>query len=331
MMTKESCITVSVVMPVYKGATTLAPLVGEISSLTTPSRTPHGRTFRVDEVIMVDDGAVDDSPTVMQALANRYSFVRLVWLSRNYGQHPATLAGCASSTSDWVVTMDEDGDHNPADIPRFLDVALETSAQLVYALPSNTPGHGRMRNLASSVTKRFLVRLLLRGAAVSRFHSFRLIRGEIARSLAAYCGYKVYLDVALSWVVAKTAYCPVVLRNPLQRSSGYNFRRLSSHFWRLVLTSGTRPLRLVSLLGLSSMLFGLIVSGVVLWNYFAGRIPVAGYTSLIIAICFFSGVVLLSLGVIAEYLGVALSVSMGRPLYLVVSQPAGRGAAAGER
>jgi undecaprenyl-phosphate 4-deoxy-4-formamido-L-arabinose transferase len=327
----EPCITISVVMPVYKGEKTLAPLVDEIASLTTPSRSPHGRSFRVDEVIMVNDGAVDDSQSVMQALAARYSFVRLVWLSRNFGQHPATLAGCASSTSDWVITMDEDGDHDPADIPRLLDVALESAAQLVYALPSNTPGHGRVRNLASSLTKRFLVRLLLGTTDVSRFHSFRLIKGEIARSLAAYCGYKVYLDVALSWVVAKTAYCPVLLRNPSERTSGYNYRRLSSHFWRLVLTSGTRPLRLMSLLGLASILFGFVVSGIVLWSYFAGRIPIAGYTSLIIVICFFSGVILLSLGVVAEYLGVALGVSMGRPLYLVVSQPPVREAAAGER
>lgn len=313
--------TVSIVIPVYKGEATLAPLVNEIEPLTAVIATPHGRPFQVAEVVLVCDGAVDGSPAVMEALGMRFPFVRLIWLARNFGQHAATLAGAASTTSEWVATLDEDGDHNPADIGRFLDTALEANAQLVYGLPTNTPTHGWFRNALSAVTKRFVVRLLLGRSAINHFHSFRLIEGEIARSLAAYCGYKVYLDVALSWVVARSAYCPIALRNPSERSSGYNLSRLFSHFWRLVLTSGTRPLRLVSLLGLGTILFGAAVSAYILWEYFTGNVPIPGYTSLIILLCIFSGSILFSLGIVAEYLGASLSVAMGRPLYVVVSKP----------
>lgn len=313
--------TVAIVIPVYKGEATLSRLVEEIAPLTEVMTTPRGQQFQVAEVILVHDGAVDGSQRVMEAMGERFGFVRLVWLARNFGQHPATLAGAACSTSDWVVTLDEDGDHDPAAIGQFLDVALDTGAQLVYGLPTNPASHGWWRNLLSSLTKRFFVRVLVGNPAVGRFHSYRLIEGEIARSLAAYCGYKVYLDVALSWVVARSAHCPITLRNTTDRSSGYNFSRLCSHFWRLVLTSGTRPLRLVSGLGVASLVLGIIISGVVLWQYFMGSIPIAGYTSLIIAICFFSGAILFSLGVIAEYLGASLSVAMGRPLYMVVSRP----------
>jgi hypothetical protein len=181
-----------------------------------------------------------------------------------------------------------------------------------------------VRNTLSAVTKRFFVRLLLGDRSAVRFHSYRLIQGEIARSLAAYCGYNVYLDVALSWVVARTAHCPIVLRNPRERSSGYDTRRLLSHFWRLVLTSGTRPLRIVSLLGLASMIIGLAVTCSTLWQYFMGNIPIQGYTSLIILLCMFSGCTLFSLGIVAEYVGAALSVAIGRPPYLVVSGPSRR-------
>lgn len=322
--------TVSVVIPVYKGEATLEPLVDEIAILASPTTTPHGHCFRVTEVILVHDGAVDDSQRVMEALGKKYSFVRLVWLARNFGQHPATLAGAACTTSEWVVTLDEDGDHNPADIGRFLDKAMETGAQLVYGLPTNPPPHGWLRNVMSAVTKRLFVRLLVGNSAVGRFHSFRLINGEIARSLAAYCGYNVYLDIALSWGVARSAHCPIILRNPFERSSGYNFRRLFSHFWRLVLTSGTRPLRFVSLLGLGSILFGISFSGYTLWQYFAGSVPIQGYTTLVILLCLFSGATLFSLGIVAEYLGAALSVAMGRPLYMVVSRPLGRRGVPGE-
>lgn len=313
--------TVSVVIPVYKGEATLTPLVEEIAAISEPTATPGGHAFKVAEVILVHDGAVDGSQQVMESLGDRYSFVRLVWLARNFGQHPATLAGAACSTSEWVVTLDEDGDHDPADIARFLDVAIETGAQLVYGLPTNPPAHGLIRNVLSTVTKRFVVGLLVGRAAVGRFHSFRLINGEIARSLAAYCGYNVYLDVALSWVVARSTHCPIVLRNPCDRSSGYNYRRLFSHFWRLVLTAGTRPLRFVSLLGLSAILFGISFSCYTLWHYFTGSVPIQGYTTLVILLCLFSGATLFSLGIVAEYLGAALSVSMGRPLYMVVSRP----------
>ena len=321
MDSQQHVTTVSIVIPVYKGEATLSPLVNTIEPLTTTVTTPHGNHFRVAEVVLVCDGAVDGSQRVMELLGTRFSFVRLIWLARNFGQHAATLAGAASTTSEWVMTLDEDGDHNPADIGRFLDTAIETHSQLVYGRPTNKPTHGWIRNTLSALTKRFFVRLLLGRSAISHFHSFRLIDGEIARSLAAYCGYKVYLDVALSWVVAKSAYCPIVLCNPPERSSGYNMSRLLSHFWRLVLTSGTRPLRLVSLVGLGTILFGAAVTAYVLWTYATGSVPIPGYTSLIILLCMFSGSTLLSLGIVAEYLGASLSVAMGRPLYVVVSKP----------
>ena len=321
MEAQPSAITISIVIPVYKGEATLTPLVHELEPLAAESVTPEGKLFRVAEVVLVCDGAIDGSPIVMEALQEKFSFVRLIWLARNFGQHAATLAGAASTTSDWVVTLDEDGDHDPADSGRFLDTAIDRDAQLVYGLPTNTPIHGWLRNMLSDLTKRVFVRLLLGETAVSHFHSYRLVDGEIARSLAAYCGYKVYLDVALSWVVASSAHCPITLRNPAERASGYNMSRLASHFWRLVLTSGTRPLRIVSLLGLGSMIFGMLVTTYVLWKYFAGNIPIQGYTSLVILVCVFCGATLFSLGIVAEYLGAALSVALGRPLYVIVSKP----------
>jgi undecaprenyl-phosphate 4-deoxy-4-formamido-L-arabinose transferase len=105
------------------------------------------------------------------------------------------------------------------------------------------------------------------------------------------------------------------------RPSGYTLRRLLAHFGRLILTAGTRPLRLISVLGVLSILFGATLSAFIVWARLRHQIPVQGYTSLIVVICFFSGVVLFSLGIIAEYLAVALTTGMGRPLYVTVSHP----------
>lgn len=311
---------ISVVVPVYQGEHTLQALVDEILPLTTTQVSPGGYRFRVLELLFVHDGAIDHSAEVMRGLAAQYPFVRLIWLSRNYGQHPATLAGMASTVSEWVVTLDEDGQQNPRDIGRMLDAALTTNSRLVYAKPTNSPPHGFLRNILSRSAKLISGKML--GNRIGSFNSFRLIEGEIARGVAAYCGANVYLDVALSWVVGNAAHCPLTLRSERGRPSGYTFRRLFHHFWQLVLTSGTLPLRFVALMGAFSIVFGFIISVWALWQRLENRVPVQGWTSIFIITCFFSGVILISLGVIAEYLGVAVSMAMGKPAYLIVSRPA---------
>jgi undecaprenyl-phosphate 4-deoxy-4-formamido-L-arabinose transferase len=311
---------VSVVVPVYQGERTIEAVVAEIAPLTSPRTTPCGHEFRIAEVLLVHDGAVDGSCAVMRAAAARAPFVRLVWLSRNYGQHPATLAGMASTVSDWVATLDEDGEQDPIDIGRLLDEALAHGAQLVYGLPANEPPHGRLRNWSSLLAKWIFARVL-GNRQLGAFNSFRLMQGEIARGVAAYCGPNVYLDVALSWVVAGARHCPVRLRRERRRPSGYSLGRLVTHFWQLVLTSGTRPLRLIALLGLLSIVLAIGISGVVLWGRLHHQIPVQGWTSMVVVTCFFAGLILVSLGIIAEYLGVAVSMAMGKPPYLIVSRP----------
>jgi glycosyltransferase involved in cell wall biosynthesis len=311
---------ISVVVPVYQGEHTLQLLVDEILPLTTTQISPGGYRFRVLELLFVHDGAIDHSAEVMRGLAAQYPFARLIWLSRNYGQHPATLAGMASTVSEWVVTLDEDGQQNPRDIGRMLDAALTTNSRLVYAKPTNSPPHGFLRNILSRSAKLISGKML--GNRIGSFNSFRLIEGEIARGVAAYCGSNVYLDVALSWVVGSTTQCPLTLRSERGRPSGYTFRRLFHHFWQLVLTSGTLPLRFVALMGAFSIVFGFIISVWALWQRLENRVPVQGWTSIFVITCFFSGVILISLGVIAEYLGVAVSMAMGKPAYLIVSRPA---------
>jgi undecaprenyl-phosphate 4-deoxy-4-formamido-L-arabinose transferase len=311
---------VTVVVPVYQGEHTLRELVAELGPLTSVQRTPQGRWFQVTEAILIHDGAIDDSTGVMVEVAVQHPFVTPVWLSRNFGQHPATLAGMASSTGDWVVTLDEDGQHDPADIAAMLDEAEVSGAQLVYARPLNLAPHPWWRN-AGSLVVNWVGRVLIGRRQSQNFSSFRLIRGEIARSLAAYCGQGVFLDVALSWVVGVVSFCPVTLRMERGRPSGYTFGRLVSHFWRLILTAGTRPLRIIAILGVLSILSSVVISGYVVWAKVVHQIPVQGWASLAMAVCLFSGLILFSLGVIAEYLAMTLTMAMGRPLYLIVSRP----------
>lgn len=307
---------VSVVIPVYQGERSIKSLVEEISAYFQPSKTVNGHVMVVSEVLLVHDCGPDRSDVVIGQLAQSYPQVKPVWLTRNFGQHAATLAGMSSATGDWILTMDEDGQHDPGDIGSLLDQALSQDLQVVYAQPVNKPPHGFLRNLTSKLSKR-IGRVMMGYDAVEYFHSYRIVRGEIARSLAAYCGHGVFLDVGLLWVAGRVGRCPVKMRAEDGRPSGYSYSRLLAHFWTMLLTAGTRPLRLITLLGFSSVAVALFIGIYALYQKMTGNVQVQGWASLVIVVSFFSGCILVSLGMIAEYLAVSMGIAMGKPLYVI--------------
>ena len=318
--TEEPLHRISVVIPVYRGADTLPVVVAELAPLAKIQRSPDGHRFQVTELLLVHDCGPDRSDRCLESLAADYDFVRPIWLSRNFGQHAATLAGMASAIGDWVVTLDEDGQQNPTDIARLLDAAVAGALQLVYASPSNAPPHGWLRNTASRTAKA-LVGTLLGNRTLGQFNSFRLVDGELARTLAAYCGHGIYLDMGLYWITGRVGHCPVLLRQELDRPSAYSYLKLLGHFWNLVFTTGTRPLRLITLLGFTSVLLAIAIAGYALYGKLFGQMPVQGWASQIIVVAFFAGCILTALGVIAEYLAVTMGIAMGKPLYVVSSKP----------
>lgn len=319
-MHDENFYQLSIVIPVYRGEHCLPALLQEIECLVTNNTSPAGNRYAVTEVLLVHDCGPDHSDKTIESLSGQYSFVRPVWLSKNFGQHAATLAGMASTSGDWIVTLDEDGQHNPSDIGNMLDRALSDALQVIYAEPLNSPPHGMIRN-AFSWTAKVISSGLLGNKELGRFSSYRLVDGEIARTLAAYCGSGVYLDVALHWIAGRIGRCPVHLRNESRETSGYSYRKLVTHFWNLVLTTGTRPLRLITFFGFFSMALALAITTYAIYGKFVSDLPVQGWTSLVIVVSFFSGSILTALGVIAEYLAVSVGISLGKPLYIVCTKP----------
>lgn len=319
-MNDSSTQRVSIVIPVYRGETTLPTLLDEIEPLTKKQTTPDGIPYAICEVILVHDCGPDRSDMILEALHEKFSFVKPVWLSKNYGQHAASMAGMASATGDWVVTLDEDGQQDPFDIGRLLDTAINQSLQLVYAQPTNLPNHGWLRNILSRTAKAITIKLL-NNSPMGKFNSYRLIDGEVARTLAAYCGNGVYLDVGLYWMVGRIGHCPLQLRIEMDRPSGYSYSKLFGHFWNLILTTGTRPLRLITIMGFFSLVLSIVITAYALYGKFFLDLPVQGWASLVIVVAFFSGATLTSLGVIAEYLAVTTGIAMGKPLYVVSTKP----------
>ena len=311
-------ISLCVVIPVYNGAATLSHLVDEIVAMSGPQVTPGGLTYEIESIVLTWDNGPDHSDVVIRELAAKHDCVRPVWLSRNFGQHPATCAGILASGSNWIVTMDEDGQHDPAYIPVMLDRAYETRSQLVYAKPSNEPPHGVARNIASRGAKRIFRWLM---GADGDFHSYRLVAGEVGRIVAASIGPGVYLDVAFTWTVPTTATVDIPMRREGRAATSYDARRLVSHFWRLVLSSGTKPLRAVAGIGILSAAAGFVLAVVYSIIRLFVDTDVQGWTTLMVGMLIGGGIVLVSLGVIAEYIGMMAGRAMGRASYVVVQDP----------
>lgn len=311
---------VSVVIPVYQGEKTISNLVNELADYVAPSTSPAGIKYVISEVLLVHDSGPDNSAKIINDLSTNHEWVRPVWLSRNFGQHAATLAGMSASVSDWIVTLDEDGQHDPKEIATLLDTAVAENSQLVYGKFAGGALHSWWRNFFSSLAKWFYTKLLSPQDG-EFFSSFRLMTGEIGRSVGAYAGSGVYLDVALTWVVDRSVACEIAPRVEYPRQTGFTFHRLLGHFLRLVLSSGTRPLRLVSLIGFSSFFVGVFYAAYALYGKIAHGYPVEGWTTVIIFVSMGSGAILFSLGILAEYLGVVVRNAIGRPLYLIRSSP----------
>lgn len=314
-----SPITFSAVIPVFRGGKTLRQLVGTLIEY--GEFTIGSTQLVLQEILLIDDGSSDNSSQVMIELAEEFPVVRNIWLSRNFGQHPATLAGISSSISEWVVTLDEDGQFMPTTIPSLFETALGGGHQLVYG-HAGSASEGAFRRSASHLTKKFFAGWLTRGE-LRRFSSFRLINGFVARSVAAYVGSNTYLDVAFSWVIQSVGHCDVPVNDSTGRPSTYTGPKLLEHWIRLFTSSGTRPLRLVTAIGLLAASFGFAGGIGVLIGRISGRYSVEGWASLAVLMLFIGGLILFSLGVLAEYVGVLVRFALGRPTYLVVDEKLG--------
>ena len=309
---------VSVVIPVYQGERTLEGVVDEIGASVAERMTPAGRPYRVTEVVLVHDCGPDDSDAVIRQLAAAHGWVRPVWLSRNFGQHAATLAGIAASGGEWVVTMDEDGQHDPERIGQLIDTAMHAQADVVYARATNAPARTRAQcRLARGQVVR---RAPGEGDARVRLRQLASCsaRWPVGRGLRR-AGHLPRRGHLLGRAAVTTS--PMPMRQERDRPSGYDLRALVSHFWRLVLSSGTRPLRWVSALGAAAVLLAPLVALGLIAGRASGRWEVPGWTSTMILLMVATGVILFSLGVIAEYVGMAVNMAMGKPLYLPVRDP----------
>ena len=303
-MTRDA---ISLVVPVYESAETLGTLVTRVVAAL------EG-IDRVFELVLVNDGSSDDSWGRIVELAAVDDRVRGLNLMRNYGQHNALLAGIRAARHPVVVTLDDDLQNPPEEIPKLL-AKLDEGFDVVYGSFTERR-FGFWRNVGTSITKLALTWVIANDVA-RHVSAFRAFRTDLREAFASYNAPYVSIDVLLSWGATRFGSVPVAHDARAAGRSSYNFGRLATHALNVMTGFSTRPLRFASLVGLAFTLFGFVVLAVVLGTYLVEGGSVPGFPFLASVIAIFSGAQLLTLGIIGEYLARMHMRVMDRPAFAV--------------
>lgn len=306
--------TVSVVVPVFNSEQTLRPLCDRIVAALAPITSAH-------EIILVNDGSRDGSWAEISALIEQLPAVRGIDLMRNFGQHNALLCGIRLARFDVTVTLDDDLQNPPEEIPRLL-AALERDADVVYGAPKQSR-YGLLRATATILTK-WVLQGAMGSEAARQISAFRAFRTRLRDAFAHYAGDFVSIDVLLTWGTNRFVAVPVDHDPRTIGASQYTLRKLVTYTLTVLTGFSTLPLQLASVIGLSAAVFGIFILGWVVLRTLIQGVAVPGFAFIASIVTIFAGAQLFSIGVIGEYLGRIHVRSMDRPAYVILQSIDGK-------
>jgi len=297
---------VSVVVPVYNSCATLRELYNRLCRVLDSE-------VRVFEVLFIDDGSRDGCWEVLADFSRMDPRIRSFRLMRNYGQHNAVLCGIREARYSTIVTIDDDLQQSPEDIPKLL--ALLSENDVVYGIFQEEK-HGFFRRIASVLIKTLLQKTMGVSIAIS-MSSFRAFRTELRKSFVTYCGAMPIVDVLLSWGTSRFGSVPVSHHVRQEGSSGYDFYKLVVHAFNIITGFTTIPLRIGSCLGFVLTLCGLGLLFFIVGRFALYGTSVPGFPFLASIICIFSGAQFFVVGIMGEYLARMHQRLMDKPTYTV--------------
>ncbi len=296
----------SIVIPVYNGANSVAELVGALANLSIEGG---------HEIVLVVDGSPDNSLDVCSALlAEARVPITLVNLARNYGEHNAVMTGLRYASGAHVVTMDDDLQNPPEEVERLLTFAQRSGKQVIYTYYEEKR-HALWRNLGSRFANR-VADFVLDKPKGFYLSSFRCMSAFIVHEITRYQGPFPYID---GLILQVTLDIDRLLVRHLPRAAGrsnYTLRRLLRLWMSMFVNFSVMPLRISTITGFVISAFGALAVASAVAETLSSHTP-PGWASLYAAVLLLSGVQLMILGIVGEYLGRLYLTANGKPQSVV--------------
>ncbi len=309
-MSHKNACQLSIVIPVYQSEKILSQLVTEMQRVMDTLQTIRNSY----EIIFVCDQSPDNSWQVIQSLSTHFPEVKGILLRINAGQHNALMAGFSEATGKIIVTMDDDLQHSPSDIPALLD-AIHAGKDVVYAQFKKRK-HALWKRMGSGLND-IVAGYLLQKPKGLYLSPFRAMKAAIRDDILRYRGPYVYVDGLILSVTQNIAMIDVDHYDRAIGNSGYSFRKSVSLWLKMATNFSIVPLRITSFLGLLFASIGFVLALLfIIQKLTLDRMP-TGWSSLIVTILIIGGVQLLALGMLGEYLGRVLLTLNVRPQYVI--------------
>lgn len=300
----------SIVIPVYRSGPWLEELARRIEA----AMAPRGEAF---EVLLVNDASPDAMTwPAIEDLARRHPWLRGFDMLYNVGQFKALLCGFEQARGEFVLTMDDDLQHPPEELPKLIDAMLANPEMLCVIGKYGVKQHSALRNLGSRGLAWFISKAYKKPPEITTT-SFRIMRRELAETLAQYRTTRPLLGPMIVQLTRRVMNVTVEHHPRQQGKSGYSIWKLAARTLDGVIYASTAPLRFFTIIGLTATTAAFAMALFMLSRWTIGGIGVPGYTSLILTITFFSGIILMGIGILGEYIGRVVAEVSGPPKHRI--------------
>lgn len=298
---------ISIVSPVYRAEKILDKLVDEIHKAMQQMNVSY-------EIVLVDDRSPDNSWEVMKQLSEKFPQVKSIRLSRNFGQHPAIMAGISNASGEWVVVMDCDLQDQPKEIIRLYQKAQE-GFEVVLAKREK-----RKDGFLKKSSSKFFYRIFnyLSGIEVnSEVANFGIYHRKVIDAVSQINDYIKFFPLFIKWVGYKSTSIVVEHNEREEGKSSYSIGKLISLALNTILSFSDKPLKIMTMIGLSISSFAFLLGCYYLYCALTGQFTEPGFSSLILSIWFLSGIIISTIGIVGIYLGKTFNQVKNRPIYII--------------
>lgn len=297
----------SVIIPAFHAENSIEKLYAELNKFFTS----NNYSF---ETIIVDDASTDTTWEVLNKLKKEHKNIKIIRLAKNFGQHAATLCGINFAKGEFIITIDDDLEVHPEEIKHLIEEEKKTGNDVVY-------GMYRKLNLSfirTIFTKLYRISSRTEGKNNGKGSSFRLLKSELALKIAKTHMHFTFIDELLLWYTGKMSFINVTPhKNYIPKKGGYSIPNLFRITGSIVMFSSTRPLRIVTNIGIALATSNFIIGMFYLLKKLIFRTHVMGYTSIIVSVLFSTGLIVLSIGIVAQYIAKILKDVNDKPSYYI--------------